>query len=776
MATTTELSRREREVAALVAEGLSNREIGQRLFISERTAEGHVEQVLNKLGFGKRSQIASWFATRKASDADSSRGRSSVPVPRTGLIGRDHEIARISQLIKTAPLVTVIGPGGVGKTRLAQEVSLRSEVDFIDGVWWVDLSAIPVGDAVASAVADALTLVRATREPPVHQLARFAAKRKFLVALDNCEHVIEACAGLAESMLANSPGLRILATSREELGVHGERVERLAPLSVTAEGGASSEALELFIQRCNALGENHLTAEELEHAAGICRHLDGMPLAIELAAAQSEVLSIADIEARLDDRFRLLRATVRAALPRHQTLGAAVDWSYQQLDVEARRTFRFLGVFPGSFDLEAAAAVLAMDDSVAVGAIGQMVRKSLLGTRDYDSGRRRYEMLETLRQFARDRLADSDELEEARIRHAEYYAALARAEGAKLRGPAADVYVKRLDLETSNFAAALSFLETKPDDRFPSLVASLKLFWSVGRILDEGGWTQRAFEHRATSGATKTAILELRLLVAMHRDDWDFSWRAARDLLEDATRYGNEAMSARALSRQALLQTDRDGQFAGDLWKRAEEHARRSQDDWMTASVLNDLGMTLIELHDPEGGLPYVLEALTLSRRTGDDFALVQILDSAAWAEVEMDRLDDAAALFAEGIKTVLGLSSRWALPTYLEGFARIAHADGAADTSCRLMAAADAVRDRLGSRASDSWIRYLSLEKDKLLGELGADGFDVCWSDGFALSEDEAGALALSLRGGRLLDDMQVGVKSAAGAASDSTLEEDRR
>ena len=235
-------------------------------------------------------------------------------------------------------------------------------------------------------------------------------------------------------------------------------------------------------------------------------------------------------------------------------------------------------------------------------------------------------------------------------------------------------------------------------------------------------------------------------------------------------------MSARALSRQALLETDRDGHFARDLWKRAEEHARRSQDDWMTASVLNDLGMSLIELHDPESGLPYVLEALTLSRRTGDDFALVQILDSAAWAEVEMEKLDDAAVLFAEGIRTVLGLSSRWALPPYLEGFARIAHAEGAADTSCRLMGAADAVRVRLGSRASDSWIRYLSSEKDRLLGEVGPDRFDVCWSAGFGLSEDEAGALALSLLGGRSLDDTQVGVKSAAGAASDSTLQTERR
>ena len=776
MPATIQLSRREQEVAGLVAEGLSNREIAARLFISERTAEGHVEQIFNKLGFGKRSQIAAWFATRMAGDAGQPRRRSAVPVPRTGLIGRDDEITRISELIKTASLVTVIGPGGVGKTRLAQEVALRSEVDFVDGVWWVDLSGIPVGDAVASAVADALDLVRATHEPPVQQLARFAARRKLLVTLDNCEHVIEACAELAEGMLSSAPGLRLLATSREELGVRGERVERLAPLSVTAAGGAPSEALELFIQRCNDLGENHLTADELEHASGICRHLDGMPLAIELAAAQSEVLSIADIEARLNDRFRLLRATVRATLPRHQTLGAAVDWSYQQLDVETRRTFRFLGVFPGSFDLEAAAAVLAMDDSHGIGAIGQMVRKSLLGTRDYDSGRRRYEMLETLRQFARDRLADSGELDEARTRHAEHYAALARAECAKLRGPDAEVYVKRLDQEVSNFAAALSFLETKPDERFPSLVASLKLFWSVGRILDEGGWTQRAFEHPATSGANRTAILELRLLVAMHRDGWDFSWQAARDLLEDATRNGNEAMSARALSRLAILQTDRDGKFARDLWERAEEHVRRSQDDWMMASVLNDLGMSHIELHDAESGLPYVLEALTLSRRTGDDFALVQILDSAAWAEVEMDRLDDAAALFAEGIKTVLGLSSRWALSVYLEGFARIAHAKGTADTACRLMGAADGVRDRLGSRAGDSWIRYLSSEKAKLLQTLGAERFDACWSAGFGMSEDEAGALALSLLGGRSLDDAQVGVKSAAGAASDSTLKGDRR
>ncbi|HKW58780.1 MAG TPA: LuxR C-terminal-related transcriptional regulator [Candidatus Dormibacteraeota bacterium] len=747
MPASIQLSRREREVAALVAEGLSNREIAERLFISERTAEGHVEQIFNKLGFGKRSQIAAWFANRTDSDADSRR-RSALPVPRTSLVGRIDEIARVSELIRAAPLVTVIGPGGVGKTRLAQEVVLRVDADFADGVWWVDLSPVPVAESVAPAVADALNLVRATREPALDQLTRFTAKRHALVVLDNCEHVVEACADLAEGMLASSPGMRILATSREELGVRGERVERLQPLSVAAEGADHSQAVELFIQRCNDLGENHLTAEELIHASGICRHLDGMPLAIELAAAQSEVLSLADIEARLNDRFRLLKATVRATLPRHQTLRAAVDWSYQQLDAEARDTFRRLGVFPGSFDLEAASAVLDVDDSAAVGAIGQMVRKSLLGIRDHQSGRRRYEMLETLRQFARERLEENGDLEETRTRYAEFYAARAQAECRKLRGPEAEASLRRLDDDVSNLDTALRFLETKPDDRFPSLVASLRPFWSTGRIRDEGGWAERALKRPATAGTTRAAILELRLLVAMHRDDRSLSFRFARDLLDEATRCGDEALIARALCRTATLRTDLAGRFARDMWRRAEEHARRSGDDWMTAVVLNDLGMALIELHDPESGLPYVLEALAFSRRTGDDFALVQVLDSAAWAEVEMQRLGDAAALFAEGIQIVLGMSNRWALSTYLEGFAWIAHAEGVAETSCRLMGAADGVRDRLGARTSDNWIRYLSSEKEKLRAELGQERFDVCWAEGFRLSEDEAGTLALSLLG----------------------------
>ena len=750
MPASIELSRREQEVAALVAEGLSNREIGERLFISERTAEGHVEQIFNKLGFGKRSQIATWFATRTVATNPDSRRHGAVPRPRTSLVGRVDEMVRVSELIVAAPLVTVIGPGGVGKTRLAQEVSLRVAGDFADGVWWVDLSATLTAEAVAPAVADALNLVRATRESARAQLVRFMAPRKTLLVLDNCEHLVEACADLADGLISSSPSLRILATSREELGVRGERLERLAPLPVTAEGSHLSEALELFIQRCNDLGENHLTAEELVHANGICWRLDGMPLAIELAAAQSEVLSIAEIEARINDRFRLLKTTVRATIPRHQTLRAAVDWSYQQLDAQAQDTFRRLGVFSGGFDLEAASAVLEMEDLAAVGAIGQMVRKSLLGTRDHESGLRRYEMLETLRQFARECLEDSGDLEATRTRHAEHYAARARAECRMLRGPEAEASLRRLDDDVSNFTTALRFLETKTDERFPSLVASLKPFWSTGRIRDEGGWTERALAHPATSGANRTALLELRLLVAMHRDDWDLSFQAARDLLEDATRYGNEAMAARALSRMALLQTDHDGVFARDLWKRAEEHARRSGDDWMTASVLNDLGMTQIELHDAESGLPYVLEALMFSRRTGDDFALVQILDSAAWAEVEMERLGDAAALFAEGIVAVLGLSSRWSLTTYLEGFARIAHAEGAADIACRLMGAAAGVRERLGSRASDSWIRYLSSEMDQLRGEVGNALFDACWSEGFHLSEDEAGALALSLLGER--------------------------
>src|SRR5438093_1008898 len=386
MAAPTELSRREREVAGLVAEGLSNRQIAERLFISERTAEGHVEQILNKLGFDKRTQIAAWFA----------RGQ---------------------------PQLTRPSPGG---------------------------------------------------QPVRGTLPRFLS-----------------------SLVGRSRELELvvsaLATSRERLGISGERVMPLEPLPVVDGRGEKADAVELFAQRSRDFGASDWSDADSALAATICERLEGIPLAIELAAAHTPVLSLAGIAERLDDRFRVLKSSAPARTPRHQALEAAVDWSYQLLAPEEQLAFCRLSVFRGGFELDAAEALLEDDGTrSALDLVGALIRKSLLMPRDQPSGERRYHMLETLREFARHGLESDGKATRIQDRHAQYFLELTEKAFASLRSSESDLWVRRLDLERGNVIATLDFPSSRRDARFVRMVSALSRYWIRGRVRDGYVWTERA--------------------------------------------------------------------------------------------------------------------------------------------------------------------------------------------------------------------------------------------------------------------------------------------
>jgi predicted ATPase len=587
----------------------------------------------------------------------------------------------------------------------------------------------------------------------VDEVVAHLSKRDALLVLDNCEHVIEACRDLVHRVLLRTEGARVLATSRQRLGLAGERVIAVEPLAFGSDG------VELFAQRSRDLGSSAWNDDDRVVATAICERLEGIPLAIELAAAQTQVLSLAGIVERLDDRFRLLTSTGHAASPRHRALETAVDWSYQLLSAEEAAAFRHISVFRGGFDLDAAEAVLDVGKGgSSLERVGSLVLKSMLVPRDEKSGERRYHMLETLREFAGRRLESSGDSTVVRSRHAQYFLDLSRRAFARMRTSDSDLWVRRLDLERGNLNAALDFLSAAHDNRFIPLVAALGRYWIRGHVQDGHRWTGRAM--RLPDPRTRS---DLDLL-----EGWAWlTWQTARsgpafeamdEMLSAAVATGNDAMAGRALNMIATFRNDCGLPVDPHLWTRAEAHLRRAGEDWPLALLLNDIGYITSIRGKPAEGLPKIIEGLELARRAGDGWLVALILDSAAWAYVDMGQIDDAVGAWAEGILMTVAAADRYPLPNFLEGFARVARIEGDPRRACVLMAAASAVRGGIGARPLESWTDYMRTDVELVRATLGDAGFEACWSSGQAMSAEEAVQLAL------------VRVKPGAAPAPDSS------
>ncbi len=403
--------------------------------------------------------------------ATQTRASHNLPRPLTAFIGRERELAQVRQTLSAGRLITLTGPGGVGKTRLALGAATESLETFADGVWLVELA--PVVDSAH--VMPALAAVLGLREAPglslADQVADFLRSKQTLVILDNCEHLVADCAQLAEQLLRACPALKILASSREGLGIAGETVFPLQSLSLPEavsaplESLARSEAVQLFVARAAAVQPRFaLTEQNASAIVQICQRLDGIPLALELAAARCAVFTPEQIAARLDDRFRLLTGGSRTALPRHQTLRALVDFSYELLSEPERALLRRCAVFSGGWTLEAAEAVSPALDLLAW--LPQLVNKSLVisdaggaanATGQTAPGEARYRMLETIRQYSQEKLEQSGEVDSARQRHADYFLQFAARENVIMMGPEMLASLARLRTEHYNLRGALNW-------------------------------------------------------------------------------------------------------------------------------------------------------------------------------------------------------------------------------------------------------------------------------------------------------------------------------
>ena len=435
---------------------------------------------------------------------DNPKLRHNLPAQVSAFIGREAELAEVRRLVSTSRLVTLTGTGGAGKTRLALQVAAGLLDGSGDGVWFADLAPLQDADLVAVTVANVLGIRQEPGRPVLDTLVEAIGQGHLLVLLDNCEHVIGACAKLADTLLRGCPDITLLATSREPLGIDGERVHRVPSMATPADGDdvdsiVITEAVRLFIDRAVQHGVSLTWDEPTARITGrICRRLDGIPLAIELAAARLRVMPVAELDARLDKRFSLLTGGSRTALPRQQTLRALVDWSWDLLNAAERQVLARLSVFAGGFDLAAAEAVTSGPDlppEEVVGHLGALVDKSLVQFDDTGAGPVRHRLLETVRQYAARQLQalGPAAADAARIAHRDHYLTLVEAAAPQLVAHDQAQWLDRLDAELGNVRVAIAFSLTQANPA-PGLrlAASLRVFWKAHGHATEGAEALRA--------------------------------------------------------------------------------------------------------------------------------------------------------------------------------------------------------------------------------------------------------------------------------------------
>jgi predicted ATPase/class 3 adenylate cyclase len=470
-----------------------------------------------------------------------------LPVQLSSFVGRVEDLAGLAEAVRKSRLVTVTGVGGVGKTRIAIQVAAEVLPSFPDGVWLCELAVAGASDEVTQVVATALGVAPLPGLPLDASVVEFLRNREALLVLDNCEHVVDAAGGLVKTVLQHCQGVRVLATSRQGLTVEGEQLWPLGSLAVPAGGegvGAvgASDAAQLFAERATLVRPGFMLDASNAIAIGeICRCLDGIPLAIELAAARMVAMSPAQIAGLLDERFRLLTDGRRGTVQRHQTLRATVDWSYSLLAERDRRVFDRLGVFVGSFDLEAATAVASSDSLEAwdvVDALTSLVGKSMIAREDVSGNTARYAMLETLRQYARERLNDTGDADRWRRQHAEYYAEFAERAGPELCGPDELAWRPRILGEIDNLRTAVTWsLESRTDadgELAVRIVASLADLSGNNRSAGFCAWAERtATRAQSSTPGNRAAALAAAAMAANSRGDYDAALSLARDALRD---------------------------------------------------------------------------------------------------------------------------------------------------------------------------------------------------------------------------------------------------
>jgi predicted ATPase/DNA-binding CsgD family transcriptional regulator len=633
--------------------------------------------------------------------------RGVIPDFRTRLIGREAERAasRAFLLEDAVPLLTLTGPGGVGKTRLSLAIAQDLAGNFADGVVWVDLSPINDPRLVPAAIAASLGLVQATNAGLVETLAHHLHHQQTLLVLDNCEHVLDETADVVARLVARCAALQVLATSRAPLQVRGEQRLPVEPLSlpdVDASLAAISESasVRLFTARARAVRPSfRIETANAATLALVCHHLDGLPLAIELAAAHSMVLSPAALLAQMTDRLRLLAGGPRDGPLRQQTMGAAIAWSYDRLGAVEKAAFRRLAVFAGGWTLPAAAAVLDRDDGETLALLEHLVAHSLVRVVESRDAPR-FTFLETIHDYAREQLRHHGEEIVARDAHAAHYVDEAEQADAEIETFDMAGGLGRLEAERANIRAAFAYFRLIADDEGAArlAIASHKLWQFRGPLAE---WLTNASETlaRLDPGSSPSAF-KLRYLVSMLRwvaGEGELAFAGFALCLDQARSMGNTELIVMILNQQAILYgwDHRDWERAIPLAQEAVALARAH--NLYVPFPLANLGVMLTLAGDPVQGIPLIDEAITIDRTAGDDYGLGVRLMHRGLAAHETGDLPGAARWWDESLQRLWSCHDEMHMVGALSGLASLA-SHYQPPQAARLLGMAYAIRDRTGS------------------------------------------------------------------------------
>ncbi len=724
-----------------------------------------------------------------------------LPQEPNSFIGREREIAELCRMLRRTRALTLCGPGGIGKTRLALRVMAATAEEFPDGAWFVELADLRQPDLVASRVAAVVGVSEEAGRPLLDTLADALRPRRLLLALDNCEHLIEACAQVGTRLLASSPGLRLLSTSREPLRVAAETAWEVPPLSVAPAGAEPVardahryEAIRLFADRAAASRPGFTIGPgNAGHVAAICRALDGMPLAIELAAARVRVLSPEQISARMGDRFELLTAGDRSAPARQRTLRAAIEWSYELLAVPERTLFRRLSVFTG-WSLEMAEQVCA-DDGIpgreVLGVLAALLDKSLVALEPPVMGQARYRMLDTIREYAAARLDEAGESARFRLALRDYALRLAEQSGAigMARIPASwpdrVEALRRYDVEARNAVQVLTWCLAQGDaETGMRICAAVSPCWIVWGTFAEGREWLDSFlaldtpaVPAAVRGAATVASAQLALAsdrvaaetlaragLELCRDTGDQFWTAtALNLLTEIAQHTGRTDEATSSADQALS----IAQAAGDGWnegyalgtqaaiaasagklREADELAsasvsvmRRIDQQWGVARALLGLGdLARLRGHPGEAHSRYV-EALAILQEVGARPEIARCLVGLGRVAMDLGAIEQARRHLTRSIELSQATGSRIGTARGLEAFATLASHENQPELTVQLVAAATALRETAGLPPLSGARTEGHLAPARRLGDAAVARL---WARGLALTSEDAVALAL--------------------------------
>lgn len=687
-------------------------------------------------------------------------GPNNLPAPLTSFVGRERAIAEVCGLLGGTRLLTLTGAGGCGKSRLALEVARARLAGFPNGVWSVEFAALSDAGLVPHAVAAALGVTEHADRAVTDTLAGALRDTTLLLVLDNCEHLLSACAGLAGALLRECPAMRILATSREPLGVAGETIWRVPSLTVADpvhppphDRLAQFEAVRLFAERAAAARPGfQVTADNARAVAQVCYRLDGIPLAIELAAARVRALSVEQIAARLDDRFHLLSGGSRTALARHRTLRAAMDWSYDLLTERERTLLARLSVFAGGWTLEAAETVCADDGIDApeiVDLLTSLVDKSIVLAEIRD-GEARYELLETVRQYGEEHLNDAGTAASIRRRHRDWYLALAEQGSAELDGPQQKAWLDRMDREYANLRGALDWSRGTAAEVEPGLrlAVHLQRFWEMRAYYAEArAW----LESMIAAGRTAEPGLRARALntagiLAYRQGDYRRTAALCSSALSLAEQYDDAHAAAQALHSLAhVRQSNGEYDQATDMMARSvhlyeQVNYRRGQ-----ANSVDCLGEIARSKGDYERTEMLTQRAMKLYEEVGEARGRSHLLHNLAYIRLHQGRIAEARELFRESLVCARDLKSPRDVIMAIAGLAA-ASKDAPHERVARVLGAVSGLLDTAGVRLEPAEHAEFEEITAFVRARLGNRAFAAASHCGRGLAADGAAAEALAL------------------------------